>query len=48
MVDRETNTKQIDRKKFHFERVTLILKNMQKFSADNMKYDILSMHYLEK
>ena len=48
MVDRETNTKQIDRKKSHFEHAALILKNIQRFSADNIKYDILSMHYLEK
>jgi hypothetical protein len=48
VVDREADTKQINKTKFCSEYAGVILREMSKFSAEDMVCDLLNIHYLEK
>jgi hypothetical protein len=48
MVDREAESKQINKIKLCNQYIGVILKDMSKFSTKDMECDLLNIHYLEK
>jgi hypothetical protein len=47
-VDREAESKQVDKAKLRSQYAGVILKEMSKFGAEDMECDVLNVHYLEQ